>query len=374
MAKYRGGIIGLGWTGMLYDLGARENDRYAPDGERLYEIDDADRPTPEMDVQRKFHYHNHAGMESLANTYAEALWDRPEIDLVAAAERSTERLDIFGQRYGVSALYTDAEEMLRKEKLDIVAIATNVKDRPNVTCLAAESGVKGISTQKPMAHTLEEADRMVKTCADLGVALNCGPAAGHPSFDKALELIAYGAIGDVVSIESVAPDSQRQHWALFVEGRPAWVTGTGDPPRRETGSEEFIGQGMMVADDGMVIHFRRGASWVKITGTKGEMDFPSNSPSGWRLRQETDTVAGRQWVEMPWPAPQSLVGHGQAYSIADIIDTLEGKRDEPKAAGHRVAMALEVEVALKLSSARGGERVELPLQDRSLGLHYDWYR
>ena len=197
MAKYRAGIIGLGWTGMLYDLGQRPPVRF--------EIDDIDRPTGELDVHKKFYYHDHAGGEGEVFSYAEALSDRPEVDLVAAAERDTKRLDVFRERYGVTALYTDAEEMLRKEKLDIVAIATNVKDRPNVTCLAAESGVKGISTQKPMAHILEEADRMVKTCADLGVALNCGPAAGHPSFDKALELIAYGAIGDVVSIESAAP-------------------------------------------------------------------------------------------------------------------------------------------------------------------------
>ena len=37
-------------------------------------------------------------------------------------------------------------------------------------------------------------------------------------------------------------------------------------------------------------------------------------------------------------------------------------------------MALEAELAMKQSSARGGERVELPLADRSLGLTYDWFR
>jgi len=32
------------------------------------------------------------------------------------------------------------------------------------------------------------------------------------------------------------------------------------------------------------------------------------------------------------------------------------------------------EIALKQSSAQGGMRVDLPLKDRSLGLHYDWFR
>ena len=53
---------------------------------------------------------------------------------------------------------------------------------------------------------------------------------------------------------------------------------------------------------------------------------------------------------------------------------MEGRLDEPKNSGRRVAGALEVEVALKLSSRRGGERVDLPLNDRSLGLNYDWFR
>ena len=32
------------------------------------------------------------------------------------------------------------------------------------------------------------------------------------------------------------------------------------------------------------------------------------------------------------------------------------------------------EIALKQSSAAGGIKVTLPLKDRSLGLHYDWFR
>jgi hypothetical protein len=56
------------------------------------------------------------------------------------------------------------------------------------------------------------------------------------------------------------------------------------------------------------------------------------------------------------------------------MDFLAGKLDEPKNSGRRVAMALEVEVALKQSAGQGGRRVELPLADRSAGLAYDWHR
>ena len=98
MAQYRGAIIGLGWMGMLYDLAQRMG---------TWNVDDIDRPTPELDLHRKFHFHQHPGEEGLPTSYAEALWDRPDIDLIAAAERDPKRLRAFDDRYGVQALYTD---------------------------------------------------------------------------------------------------------------------------------------------------------------------------------------------------------------------------------------------------------------------------
>ena len=110
-----------------------------------------------------------------------------------------------------------------------------------------------------MAHTLEEADRMVKTCADAGVPLSCGAiTTTHPSSAKARELIRIGTIGDVLSIEARGPGAQHQNWSYFLESPPAWVIGTGDQPRRETGSDEFVGQGILVAQDGQMVHIRRG--------------------------------------------------------------------------------------------------------------------
>ncbi len=158
-------------------------------------------------------------------TFAEALANRPEVDLVAGAERDKERLQVFGERYGIKALYTDAAEMLRNERPEIVAIPSNTKDRPRLTVLVVENGAKGIMTEKPMAYTLEEADRLVKACADAGVPLVCGAiSTNHPSFAKAKELITTGAIGDVVSIEAQSDHlSQHQNWSYFMDSAPAWV-------------------------------------------------------------------------------------------------------------------------------------------------------
>ena len=374
-AKYRGGVVGLGWMGVLYDMGTRDYDNIGGSYKTpKYDLESTERPTPDwLDVHRKFHHHDHPGKEGLVATYAEALWDRPEVDLVAGADRDKKRLAMFGERYGITALYTDALEMYEKENLDILAIATNTRGRSFLTVKAVEAGVKGIFVDKPMTFTLKEADDMVNACAKAGVPLVGGATTtSHPSFAKAKELITTGAIGDVTSIEARVPLlSQHQDWYYFVDSELAWVSGIGDKPRRDRGSSEFMGQGIIVAKDGTVVHIRDGAPTVKISGSTGEIVFDGKR---WTLWQEVDTPSGRKGrVEMPWPDPQ-FGGMRTPWCLDDLIATMEGRMKEPKNSGRIVAAALEAELAMKQSSARGGERVELPLKDRSLGLTYDWFR
>ena len=362
--KYRAGVIGLGWMGLLYDLAERIDARF--------DVDDVNRPTPKLDVHRRFHHHTHPGNEGLPTSYAEALWDRPEVELVTGGERDRKRLKAFGERYGIKALYTDGIEMMRKEKPDIVAICTNTKGRAFLTVKAAELGAKAIFTEKPMTHSLEEADRMVKTCADRGIPLCCGAiTTTHPSFAKAKELVRSGAIGEVLSIEASRPFAQHQNWSYFLESAPAWVIGIGDSPRRESGSDEFTGQGVMATLDGQMVHFRKGAPGVRLNGSQGEITFDDHT---WRLWQDLETPGRKQRVQVSWPEPQFVGSYGAIYSLADIVDCLEGRLDEPKNSGRRVSIAIEVEIALKQSAKQGGKRVELPLADRSLRLNYDWFR
>ena len=374
-AKYRGGVVGLGWMGVLYDMGTRDYENIGGSYKTpKYDLESAKRPTPDwLNVHRKFHHHDHPGKEGLVATYAEAIWDRPEVELVAGADRDKKRLSMFGERYGISALYTDALEMYEKENLDILAIATNTRGRSFLTVKAVEAGVKGIFVDKPMTFTLKEADDMVNACAKAGVPLVGGATTtSHPSFAKAKELVIGGAIGDVTSIEARVPLlSQHQCWAYFVDSELAWVSGIGDKPRRDRGSSEFMGQGIIVAKDGTVVHIRDGAPQVKISGSTGEIVFDGKR---WILTQDVDTPSGRKGrVEMPWPDPQ-WGSMRTPWCLDDLIATMEGRMKEPKNSGRIVAMALEAELGLKQSSARGGERIQLPLADRSLGLTYDWFR
>ena len=73
------------------------------------------------------------------------------------------------------------------------------------------------------------------------------------------------------------PFPMHQDWSYFLDSEPVWVCGVGDQSRRERGSSEFLGQGMVVCADGMVVHIRDGAPEVRISGSTGEISFEAQS-------------------------------------------------------------------------------------------------
>ena len=79
MATYRAALIGVGWMGLLYDLAQRMG---------VWHVDDIDRPTPTLNIHRQFHYHEQHLPRARPTSYAVALQDRPDLELVAAAERA----------------------------------------------------------------------------------------------------------------------------------------------------------------------------------------------------------------------------------------------------------------------------------------------
>ena len=209
------------------------------------------------------------------------------------------------------------KEMLQKEKLDILAISTNVKGRAELTVLAVEYGAKGIMTEKPMAYSLEETDQMVEVCKNAGVPLVCGStSASHPSMASAKQLIQDGAIGEVLSydISSNTNLSQHQNWSYFIDSPAAWVIATGDEEKRESGSAEFRGEGMLVTESGQVVHFRKGGPMMRVTGTEGEI-YKRGAYTTWHLAKDIkrSSLSG---VNLP---------ENQSYKVDRVVLIRDGK-------------------------------------------------
>ena len=85
------------------------------------------------------------GCGRLGQQYAEIYRALPQTDLVAIAEWNPERLKVVGERFGVKALYRDAEAMLKEVVPDLAAIITPTKYMTGAVIACAEAGSQGSS-------------------------------------------------------------------------------------------------------------------------------------------------------------------------------------------------------------------------------------
>ena len=126
----------------------------------------------------------------------------PRTEVVAAADIDPKNLSLFCERFRVKG-YGDYREMLRNERLDIAAPILPVKPNPSVVigCAESGSGLKAIFCEKPMATSLEEADRMVEACRSRGILLAAGDMyRNYPQLWKARAMIDSGELGAVESM------------------------------------------------------------------------------------------------------------------------------------------------------------------------------
>ena len=105
------------------------------------------------------------------STHAGAYSAVQEVELVALADVNENKLAKAGKRWGITSLYLDYTEMLRKENLDILSICTRNSAHLEIAREALNNSVKAIYCEKPVADTLQNADKMIKLCHEKGVVL-----------------------------------------------------------------------------------------------------------------------------------------------------------------------------------------------------------
>jgi predicted dehydrogenase len=134
-------------------------------------------------------------------SHAGAFFVQPDCELVAGANRRRDRLEEFGRRFGVSGLYSDYDAMLRRERPDIVCVATHPGSHAAIVDSAVRNGARAIFCEKPMALDLADCDRIIAACAAHGVLLSVNHSRRwYPIYRHAAELVRSGAIGELISI------------------------------------------------------------------------------------------------------------------------------------------------------------------------------
>ncbi|ACZ43097.1 oxidoreductase domain protein [Thermobaculum terrenum ATCC BAA-798] len=124
------------------------------------------------------------------------------LELVAVCDAVEEKAVSAAKRFGARRHYARYEDLLADPEVDAVIVATNIATHAELGLAAVRAG-KHVLIQKPIAETLEEADRIIEEARRRGVKLQVEPPHMlNPFCVRSRELISSGALGQVCLVQA----------------------------------------------------------------------------------------------------------------------------------------------------------------------------
>jgi predicted dehydrogenase len=329
-----------------------------------------------------------------------AFADLPNVELVAIADPDDAGRQKAAVEVGAPRTYASYHEMLEKERPDIVSVCPRWADRREEMIEACAEEGSHVYCEKPMARSLDEADRMLTAAERAGIKIAVAHQAVYlPQIQKLTQLLQEGIIGEIKTIHAYGKQDGRgggedtlvlgthlfNLMRTFV-GDPAWVSahvtssGADLTPEHVHQATEPVG---LVAGDRIHSYyaFQSGASaffqsvrylagkgrpsayGMVLVGTEGRIAFGGDTQQfsiyPHRVWAPWDTT--RTWQKLELETLPLLDGNRRA--IVDLIDAIENDRP-PISSGNDARAALEMIVGV-YEAQLTGNRIAFPLQDRA---------
>ena len=331
------------------------------------------------------------GCGRLGQQYGMAYTAYPDTEIVAIAEYNPERRKAVGQRFGVKNLYTDAESMLKEIVPDIAAVVTPTKWMKESVIACAQAGVKGVSTDKPLAAKLSDADEMVEACESRGVIFAGGNLArSHNHVQEAAKWLREGRFGDIKGAvianmgERISGGGVQSISAirLFMDSEVEEVMCWGNPAETINTDDDLMGSsGVFNMGNKISVPFYEGritdATKSAINHSTGETSNRNMGIDVWtddslirwfwdmiEIFQGFDNSGKRKVLNLDFTDWKWQQFGYLTSTIRSLINTIE-TGSKLAISGHDLRQALEVAIAMKLSAQLGNAPVKLPLSDRS---------
>ena len=169
-----------------------------------------------------------------------ALMSNPEVQMVAVCDARGERRqkarDAVNRKNGNQdcATYIDLRELLARDDVDAVMIATGENWHALASILAAKAG-KDIYSEKPPAHTIAEGRALAETIQRYGTVYQCGTQRRSiPRFRFAVELATSGKLGELKNVYAEAAGKIAPPKTFTLPGQP-------EPPREQIDWDLWLG-------------------------------------------------------------------------------------------------------------------------------------
>ena len=329
------------------------------------------------------------GCGRMGQYYAHTYSQLPNTEIVAIAEYNDDRRKAAGERFGVSALYKDVSSLLDEVVPDIAAIITPTKFFKEAVIACAEAGVKGLSTDKPIAATLADADQMVETCRQRGVIYSGGnlqraiPEVQEVArrlcdgdYGTPIGAIMHGLGGEIsgggcqaIAVLTLLADCR-------VDEVIAW---TSSPEVAEREDDSMTINGRLHLESGIdcpVIGQVDYPAGVSIWSEESLIHWAWNPP---RIYQGFNADGSRIEIDPEYGmTPYDQRDGSQKYlenSIVHLIAAVEsGQESDLAVSGDNMRHALEVAIACRTSASMGSVPLQLPLEDRTAVMYPTDYR
>ncbi len=342
------------------------------------------------------------GSAFVSNLHAEAFQEVSQAEIVAACSANQEHVEAFAHKWKIPSAVTDYRKLMDLKDVDVVVVGIPNDLHREVVVAAAEAG-KHVILEKPIAHTLEDADAMIAACKEHGVKLMYAETiCFSPKYVRARQLVAENAIGELYMVKQGEKHSgPHSDWFYDVKrsGGGAlmdmgchgiewarWMYGKSKPKSVTAHCQLVYHKGRTQADDNSVVilEFENGAiaviedSWarqggmddrIELYGTAGvvhcdllrgsAMETYSSKGYGYAVEKAGGT---KGWTFTVFEEPY-LYGfpHEMRHFTRCVLDD-----EEPMESGEDGRATLEI-IYAAYESAGTGKRIPWPYQPLNPG-------
>src|SRR5436853_3741276 len=138
-----------------------------------------------------------------ATAHIPALRALPGYEIRALSARSAESARAAGEMFGVSAVFSDHEQLVTRPDIDVVAVTVKVPHHRELVSAALAAG-KAVYCEWPLGRDLDDARAMAALAAGHGVRTAVGLQGRQaPAIELVQELLSDGYVGEVLSTTMV---------------------------------------------------------------------------------------------------------------------------------------------------------------------------
>lgn len=314
-----------------------------------------------------------------------AAYKKIGVDVVAICDWNKEVIQKVLPDFPIEHSYSDYEDLIENEKIDILSVVTNGPTHAETTIKASEAGIKNIFCEKPMTTNLLDAQKMIDICSmnETRLAIN-HIRRWSSDYEYLKSILKKGIIGDLRHIYFNSGSTGLGNFVghffdtmrYLTDSEPDWSIGftdkTGTINPRGAQFKDPAGYGLIKFKNGVRCFIDSsedtGVQYTfQLVGTYGRIIIDELNNS-WQIRARNDDL--KQSPLTRYGLPMEIVPfESHEFDIVDltskaILEQLSGK--SISCSGTDGKKSLEMVISFHISEEMDNNKVYFPLEGKAM--------